>query len=317
MKRGYFLLILLISALLIPASGCQSENKAIDLVPANAQFIAGIEFSKIIADQDIKGTYDKMKKGADQPQTFDEAMDELFQETGIDMRDLSRALIFGDISNVEQSEYVGIIAEGTFNETTLVNNMEENTHEEFTTTDYGDHTLYSDASQDFSLSFLNNKMLLGGNTQAVKDMIDVSNGESEPVKGQLLDTYNRHRDSLISLAMAVPEDAWDALANESNMGDMPFSMDAFRNMDLLGFSFDKEKSTLSSRIEAHFLGEDYVQDAYNTISGILTMLEGMADEPDLKAQLENIKISVSGSWITISYEIEIPQLDELMGTYGE
>jgi hypothetical protein len=317
MKRGYFLLILVICFLLIPASGCRSENKAIDLIPANTEFIAGIEFSKIVADQDIKGTYDKMKKGPDQPQTFDEAMDELFQETGIDMRDLSRALIFGDISNIEQSEYVGFIAEGTFNETTLLKNMEENTQEEFTTTDYGGHTLYTAVSQDFSLSFLDDKMLLGGNTQAVKDSIDVSNGESEPVKGQLLDTYNRHRDALISMAMAVPEDAWNMFPDEPSMGDMPFSMDAFRNMDLLGFSLDKEKSTLSSRIEMHFLGEDYVQDAYDTINGMISMLKGMAEEPDLKEQLENIEVSISGSWMTISFKIETPQIDELMGTYGE
>jgi hypothetical protein len=317
MKRGYFLLILLICVLLIPAWACKSENRAIDLIPASASFIVGIELSEIVADQDFAGIYDGMEKGPDQPQTLDEALDELFQESGVDIKNFSRVLAFGDVSDMEQSEYIGFIAEGNFDETVLIGNIEEHSGENLATSDYKGHTLYTIEQEEFSLSFLSNKMLLGGTTRAVKDIIDVSNGDSEPVKGQLLDTYNRHRDALVSAAVLVPEDVWDTFSDETAIGDTGFSMDAFRHMDLLGYSLDKKQSTLSIQLEIHFLAADYVQDASDIISGLVGMLEGMADEPDLKNQLENIEVSVSGSWITISYEVETPQIDELMGLFGE
>jgi hypothetical protein len=317
MKWGYLVLILLISALLVPALGCQSGYEAIELVPANSNLIAGIQISKIINDQDMIDAYDEMLKEPDQPQTFSEALDELFNESGIDINDFSRVLIFGDISNIEQSEYVGFIAEGTFDENDFIKNVEENMGEKFSTIDYKGYKLYSSDDEDFSFAFLNDKILLGGSTRAVKDSVDVSKGDSKPVAGQLLDTYNRYGNALISLVIMIPENARDTFADESMMSDMPISMDAFSSIDIIGFSLDKEKATLNSRIELHSLGVDLIQDAYDIISGTINMLIGMMEEPGLKELLENMEVSLSESWIIITFKIELSQIEELMETYGE
>ncbi len=318
MKPGYLLLILLISALLLPASGCQSEKyEAIELVPAKSNLIAGIQISNIIDDKDIRDTYDKMEKEADQPQTFNEAMDELLKESGIDINDFSHALIFGDISDIEQTEYIGIIAEGTFNESEFMKNVEEKSGEKFTTSDYKGHKLYTGKGEDFSITFLNDKMLLGGGTMAVKDSIDVSTGDGNPVEGQLLDTYNRYGNALISLAMEVPADAEDIFTDEPMMSEMPISMDAFSSIDVVGFSLNKEKETLDSLIEFHFLEAESVQDAYDAISGMISLFKGMMEEPDLKELMGNIEVSTSNSWLTIAFEIELSRIDEMMETFGE
>jgi hypothetical protein len=317
MKWRYLGLILLISVLLVPTLGCQSDYKAIELVPANSNLIAGIQIGKLIDDQDVIDAYDRMQKEPDQPQTINEALDALSQESGIDITDFSSVLIFGDVSNIEQSEYIGFIAEGTFNETEFVRNVEENSGEEFTTSDYQGHKIYSSEDEELSFSFLSDKLLLGGSTQAVKHSIDVSKGDSKPVEGQLLDAYHRYDNALISLAIIVPGDARDTFANDSVTGDMPISMDAFGKVDAVGFSFDKENSILSSRIEFHFLGADSMQDASDTISGSISMFKDMMEEPGLKELLGNIEVSVSESWITLALNIELSQIEELMETYGE
>jgi hypothetical protein len=317
MKLGHILLILMISTLLVPALGCQSGYKAIEFVPPNSNLIAGIQISKIIGDQDIIDIYDKMQKGTDQPQTFDEALDELFEESGIDIKDFSHALIFGDISNIEQSEYMGFIVEGTFDEPEFIKNVEKNTGQEFITSDYKGHKLYYSEDEDLSFSFLNENLLLGGGTRAVKDSIDVSNGDSKPVEGQLLDTYNRYGNALISLAIIIPEDARDTFTDDPMMDDMPISFYAFSSIDVAGFSLNKENSTLNSRIEYHFFEADSIQDASDTIGGMISTFKGMMEEPGLKELLGNIEVSVSGSWMTLVVKIELSQIEELLETYGE
>lgn len=317
MKLGYILLIFLISSLLLPASGCQPTYKAIEIVPADINLIAGIQISKIVNDQDIINAYNEMEKESGQPQTFNEALDELFKESGIDINDFSKALIFGDISNIEQSEYVGFIAEGTFDKNDFIKNVEENSGEEFSTSNYKGYKLYSGEDDDFSFSFLNDKMLLGGSTQAVRDSIDVIKGDSKPFEGQLLDTYNRFSNALISLAIEVPEEARDTFTDQPMTGDMPVSLDAFSSIDVVGFSLDKENSTLNGRIELHFLDADSVQDAYDTLSGMISMFKGMMEETGLKELLGNIEVSISESWITLAIKIELSQIEELMEAYGE
>jgi hypothetical protein len=317
MKRGYLLIILLISALLIPVSGCGSNTKAIELVPANSNLIAFIQINKIVNDQDIIDIYDKMEKESDQPATLAEALNALTEESGIDINDFSRVLIFGDISNIEQPEYVGFIAEGTFDEIMFIKNIRENTGEQFATSDYKGYTLYSREGEDFSLSFLNDNILVGGNTQAVKDSIDISKGDSKPIEGQVLDAYNRNGNALISLAMIVPEDAQDTFADEPMMDEIPISLDAFSGIDIVGFSLNKENETLDGRIELHFLEADSLQDASDTISGMITMFKGMMEEPDMKELLEDIEVSVSGSWMTLSIKTELSRVEELIETYGE
>ena len=318
MKWGYLLLVLLISALLIPASGCGSEKyKAIELIPAGANLIAGIQIDRIIGDQDIIDTYNEMEKEADQPQTYDEALDELFQESGIDIKDFSSALIFGDVSDGEGMEYFGFIAEGSFDEDEFIKNIEKNSGEKFPSGDYQGHKLYTNENKDASFTFLNDNMLLGGTPGAVKDSIDVIKGDREPVKGELLDAYKRYDNALVSLAMVMPEGAQDALTGDSMMSEMPISMDAFNSIDIIGFSVDKDRETFSSRIEFHFLEADSVQDAHDTISGMISMIKGMMEEPAVKEFLGNIEVSISGSWMTIAIEVELSQIEELMEMAGD
>jgi hypothetical protein len=317
MKWRYLLPVLLISALLIPATGCQSDKKAAELIPANVNMIAGIQVSKIINDQDIKDAFDTMDKSPGQPATFDEALDELFQESGIDLKNISHILIFGDIANIEQTEYVGIIAEGNFDETEIVNKIEENANEALTTSDYKGYKLYILEDESFTLSFLNDKVLLVGSIQAVKNSIDVSKGEGQPFEGELLEAFHRYDNALISSVFILPEDAFNMVDDELKMEEIPFSMDAFTGIDMIGFSLDKENTMLKSRYELHFTGTDSIQDANDTLSGLISMIKGMAEEPDLKELLGKIEVSVSEPWLRIDFNIEISQIENLIETYGE
>jgi len=247
------------------AAGCSDPESnftftPIELVPQRASMIADIQVSQIIEDPDLKETFAGVDKEPGQPQTFDEAMQQMVEETGIDLRDIDRILMFGDIAALEQTDYVALIAEGDFDEEQLISNVEEQTGEEFTIGEYKGYTMYQEGFEEYSIVFLNDKMLIAGTTQAIKDAIDVSKGIRDKASGVLIDTYNQLGDPLVKAVIELPEEAWAALDEEPAVGDFPLSMEAFSDIDILGLAFSKEAETITIEITPHFLSTDSVVD---------------------------------------------------------
>jgi hypothetical protein len=309
MNLRKLLLPILVLVLLLPgAAGCASSTaKPIELVPQDANFIASIQLSKILDDQDFIDAYNEAEKSADQPQTVDEALDKIVEETGIDLRDFSEGLIFGDIANIGTGNYFGIIVEGSFNEATFIGNIEARTGEDFTTSDYKGYKLYTSGDAEMAIAFLSEQMILLGSPKAVKDSIDVSKGERSQLSGQVLVTYSQLGDGLMKAVFRIPEDVRRGLG-EDMAADLPFSLQSFTDTDLVGFVYDKEGEAITIRIDAHFVSTTSATDAKDTLAGAITLLKGMSQEPAVKELLDAIQITVSGSTLSIALETNMTQL---------
>ena len=313
-KLVFWFLVLVL--MLATAVGCKApELTAIELVPRDANLIADIQISKIINDQDLRDAYDKAKKEPGQPQTVEEALNELVEETGVDLRDFSQAVIFADIATIEQAEYVGVIIEGTFNEERFIDNIEQKAGEELTTSDYKGYKLYTDETEEFVIAFLSNEVLLLGTTNAVKDTIQVSTGDRRKVSGIILDTYNQLGDALIKCAFELPEEAREALTEELPLGEVPISFEPFADIDIVGFALNKVTELMTTRIDLHFLNSDSAQDAKDTLSGTLILLRGVLQDPEIKELLGKVEVTGADSWVTISFEITISEIERLTETF--
>lgn len=317
MRSKKLLLGLLISTLaLTTMAGCQApELTAIELVPQGANLIANIQISKIVNDQDLRDAYDKAKKEPEQPQTVEEALNELVEETGIDLGDFSQAVVFTDMTTLEQTNYLGFVAEGTFNEKQFIDNIEKKAGEEFTTSDYKGYKLYTNEEAEFAIAFLSKRMLLGGTIKAVKDAIDVNKGDRKPVSGQILDTYNHLGDALIKLAFELPEEARKAITEEPAPGEIPISFEPFADIDIIGFALNKDAETVTIQISPHFLSTDSAQDAKDTLSGAISLFKGILKDPEIKELLGNIEVTVTDSWMTIAFEITISEIERITETF--
>ena len=98
-------------------------------------------------------------------------------------------------------------------------------------------------------------------------------------------------------------------------GDMPFSMDTFNEMDMIGFSLEKENEFMNAVFELHLPDSESAQDVHDAISGLISLFKGLMDEPEVKEILGNIEVSVTGSWVTIKMEIDLSQIEDLMETF--
>jgi len=308
------LLVLVFMSVMV--AGCEAPGlTAIELVPQDANLVANIQISEIINDRDLRDAYAEFEKEPEQPQTLEEALDELVNETGIDLRDFSEVVIFADIATLAQAGYLGVIIEGTFNESQLINSIEQEAGEEFTTSDYKGYRLYTDEVEEFGIAFLTDRMLLLGTMEAVKDAIDVSKGDREQIGGIIVDTYNRLGDALIKFAFEFPEEAREALTEELVPGEIPISLDSFADIDVVGFALNKEAETITVQINSHFLSTDSAQDAKDTLSGAILLFKGMLEVPEIEELLDKIEVSAADSWVTIALEITISEIEQLTETF--
>ena len=313
-KLFSWLLVLVFMSVIVVGCGAPGLT-AIELVPQDANLIANIQLSKIINDRDLRDAYDEAEKEPGQPQTVEEALDELVEETGIDLRDFSEVVIFADITTLEQAGYLGVIVEGTFNETQFIDNIEQEAGEELITSDYKGYGLYTDEGEEFGIAFLSNRVLLLGTMEAVKDAIDVSKGDREQVGGIILDAYNRLGDALIKFAFEVPEEAREALTEELVPGEIPISLDPFADIDIVGFAISKRAETITIQINPHFLSTDSAQDAKDTLSGAISLFKGVLQVPEIKELLGKIEVSVTDSWVTIVLEMTLSEIESLIETF--
>ena len=313
-KLFYWLLVLVLIS--VSAAGCKApESTAINFVPEHANLIASIQVSQIVNDQDLRKAYDKAKKGPGQPQTVDEALDKLIEETGIDYRDFSEAVVFAELTKWEQEEYLGIIAEGTIDKNQFIDNVKEKSGEEFTTSDYKGYQLYINEKTDIGIASLTDRMLLLGTTKAVKDAIDVSKGDRKQASVTILDTYNRLGDALIKLAFEFPQEAREALTEDITPAEVPISLEPLANIDIFGLALSKEADTLSIQINPHFLSKDSAEDARDALNGTISLFKGILQEPEIKELLGKIAVTVTDSWVSITFEITLSEIEKLIETF--
>ena len=308
---------LLIAALILAGTtGCKADElTAIKLVPQGANLIASIELSQVINDQAFRDAYNKAEKEPGQPQTFEEALDEVAKKTGIDLRDSSRGVVFADIATLEQAGYIAVIVEGNFNEPQFIGSIEQNTGEKFTTTNYRGYKLYTDEEKEFVIAFLSDSMLLLGTTKAVKDSIDVSTDDRKQVSGEISDAYNQLDDALIKFALKTPEKAREVFTEESTLGEMPISLEPFVDIGILGFALSKKAETITIQIDSYFLSADSAQDTKDIINGAISLFKGTLEVTELKELLGKIEVSLIDSQMTIALEVTLPELERLAGIF--
>ena len=311
---GFAAVVLVMAA----QTGCASSQPApLKLIPPTANLVAEIQIGAIVNDPALIAAYNNSSKSADNPKTVQDALDKLTEKTGLNIQDFSQIMIFGDTSNIsaasiksQDAGYMGIIAQGTFNEKNFVQNIETKTGKKLDVTTYKTSQVYSNATENFSLVFFGSSMLVCGNNQAVKDCIDVHNGDKQPLSGIIIDTYNKLGTASIKAAFSLPNKAKDALA-----GEMPatsaLSSKAFSKMDTLGLAFNKGTQDVSISAALHFQDATSAQDAKDTLSGAINMFKGLAAAPEMKTLLGGIQFNTTDVWLNISLKTTLTDLQSI------
>jgi hypothetical protein len=285
------------------------------LVPDDVKFVASIQINKILTDQDLIAAYDEaLNKPLFMPGTFEDALKQVEEEIGIDPRDFSEVLIFGD---TESDDYFGATIKGTFDPEALIESVEEAIGEEMAHSTYKGYQIYTTAFEDeeVAICFLSDDTVALGLTNVVKDIIDVNQGDKERLSGRLYDTYTAFGDVWIKGAGEVPEGAIDDIPEVG----IPIDLEILEDLEVVGFAFNKAGENLTLQIELCFSDAESAADVQDMISVIVIFLPLiMPDIPTEVADLLDwLSFSQSDSCITITLETTTTDIEELIESIVE
>ena len=279
--------------------GCEEEKAekrgiaAIDLVPRTANIAASINLNRIFADADVLDIINQIAANLEEPKTVDELLDDVIEETGIDIRDFSEVLIFGDF---ESEEYFGAIVKGDFDQAVLIDSIESAIGEELSSSDYKGYQIYSSRSNEAAICFLSSNTILVGSRAAVKDAIDVKEG-APSLDEPIYDTYSALGDAWVKLAMEVPAEAMSEIPEE-----FPPGLESFQNMEAIGLSFNKVGINLSFQLKLLFPDNASAEDArgaFDALIGMFAFVPGLPEE--VMEIVDRLNVGQSGSWVTVSF----------------
>jgi hypothetical protein len=325
--------ILLTTLVITLLTGCSETNDkvtsvaAIEMVPQRADIVAQITLGDILDDAAIESLYARLPKDTSDPQTLEEGLATVINETGIDPRDLEEVLIFSDTSSgTGDQSYIGAIAAGTFTEDSFITDIEESTENSFQSFDYKGYKMYTDEGRQWALAFLNDNTFVMGDLEPVEDVIDVRVGDEPALAGDVLEKYNRLDSALVKLATNIaPEYTQGALDEAYSLLPVPIDLSAVADLEIAGLTIDREEESIALDLELCFSSAQSAEDVKGFISivqwviqmpEILAEIPGDIDVPEeglafLTELLDRIEVEVADSCLLINITMTLDEIEQL------
>jgi hypothetical protein len=296
-------------------AGCSSAQPPVPLtepVPQRANLVASIQINEILTDEDLIEAYDQAEKDADMPQTFEEAMQEFEDETGIDPRDFDEAVVFSDTEC--EDGYWGATITGTVDEEELIENIEQETGEELTFSNYLGYKRYADESGEIGLCFLSDDAFLIGTLDAVEDALDVLAGDAMPLAGPVVDTYEALGDVWLRVAAELPAEAMEEIAGDESS----IESETLERVEAVGASLDKVGDSVSIEIRVCLTSPALAEALKVTLLGAKTYFRASGDlPPEAVDVIDKIVLSRSGSCTVIMLTATVGEIEELVEAVQE
>ncbi len=304
--------------LILPAViACSAVNaSATTLVPATANMLVQIQVGRIISNPALTTAYGELAKmKSSLPQTADDALNQFLQKTGLDLHTVSTAVFFADIESTDktQNTYVGLIASGTFNESTLITKIEQQTQQNLTTNDYKGMKVYSGPQDKVEIVFFDKNRLALGTPKAVRDTIDVIKGDQKPLSGSVIDALDRVGSALITGAFVPPETLRNQITKAIPQQNQ-LSPKYFQDVDAIAFAADLPVLNVSFRFDAHFSNTASLQDAKDAVTGLISIAKGTSQDPNIKTALSNIQVITSNSWLSVQETASMSDISSLISS---
>lgn len=312
---GYRLALAVVaSAAVLIAAACGGTGGTSDtnvVIPAGFDFLLKVRLADILNDPDISAIYDAAPKDEDAPQTLDELLGEIGEGAEI-LRQIEDVVVFGALANLNDT--VGVVAHGNFQEAAVLAAFASQGETPASPIDYKGRTVHTFPDEDMAFTLMDD-LLVVASPDILRSVIDVHEGDSEPVSGPVHDAFLAAGDSLIRLAAALPEDALEELGPP--FGATGVGLESLGDLQIVTLSVDKTASDFQSTAVVDFASKSSATDARDAVDALLTLARLSAPGDEAEELLKALVLSVSGRRLTAEIGVSISELKGLTGSLGD
>ena len=317
-----FALVVAVSLLAVmPATvmliGCQKPLVTIEtlLVPEKADAIAKVKISEILNDEDIADLYARYAvTDPYAPQTLRLALDELKEETGVDLRYFNEAVLFADTSTIEaQVPYLGAIIECNVPAKYFFEALEKLGSVNFEIQKYHAYTIHV-LDDEVGIVFLNEELMVVGPVNVVKDVIDVGLGKGRPISGKPYELYDALDNPLLKATLKVPWMISKEIPTEIPLDDEPaVDLGPLRDVDMVSCVLDKSGSTIKIQVHLYFVNSSSAIDASESIQELITGAKHIWPVLEIRNLLNKVQVVTYGSQVLVGFDATLAEIKDLIG----
>ena len=306
----------------VAAAACGGNGSSPgSLVPQRATLVGSVEIDQFLSAIDLgleQVSQLFSSDSLDGPDGFSNLFDlDHFRSGGL-FGDVSRADIFGEVSDAEDAEYFGALLHGNFDEAALVAELDSISGHDLLREVYKGTNVYSSADNrdEFMLSVLDSEIFAVGLGGALEDIIDIWVGDADPASGPLIDAFNDLGDGAFGIALKVPPGIAEGADSGSlpQLGGLPISLDFISELDILGLGGTLTSDSLDLVINMDFTSQDAAESLEEFISGIVSLAPGFLPDPRIGELLSGLEIGRDGRRLTIKAGIPTADLSDLLGS---
>jgi hypothetical protein len=303
-------------------TGAGDDGAKLDSVPERADAIAYIDVDGMLeADQHrtlantVFESLANASESYDGPENVEGGLTEAQNTSGVDITEVDAVTSFSASS--ESGEYSGAIVETSLSESAFVSATAENRPYNFTESAYNGQTLYEPTEvprfeTPTYIGVLGDGVYVTGTEDAVKDAIDTSVGDADPLGGDVLAAYEETADGFIRFASAVPQ---EELPTEAANRSVPVDTRVFETVTMVSGSHTAEGESVGLTVHLQTESGADASDVRDATDGAVSLASAYVSDEQAQEQLRNIEVTKDGSMVTIDYTAEVPALQELIRTY--
>ena len=207
-------------------------------------------------------------------------------------------------------EYIGTIITGTINQDDLRSSIESEEGPLDKAT-YKGREILEDEDGQIALVFLDGENTLVGSRRAVRDTIDVIDGEKERLSGPVFNAFQALGDDvLVRFSTSIPPGAIEEQDMLEGIEPLGFSAEAFSALQAVSLAFDTTADTIEVQSSFIYPDEDIALKAYNLFDGLKSLILGFTADEQVAELLDQLQIKASGLQVDISLSITIEQLGD-------
>jgi len=266
----------------------------------------------------------------DGPTDFEDALSAFEDEADFDVSQITEATTFfgyGDAGTVDNS-YAGVRLEIDITVDDLVEALEDSGDDEFDEEAYGGQTVYVSADEQTWVGVLSaDGSIVAGTEDAVKDTIDLTNGDEDPMDEELQSAYDGARSAPFRFAARVPSTGEDELlpeATEQPSGDGEYDLSVFDDVETVAGSVYRDGTLRGMEVDFNAEDADTAADLAELLEDlqsdwVAALEDSGSDEQavdDAVTILEEVTIEQSDATVTVGLEKEIDELEGLIEAYA-
>ena len=315
---GILLLGLVVACASSSDGDAGSGNSGSKLIPQRASVVGTVDTGQKLDAIDMEQLFEMFSSGLPgENEGFDKffSIDQL-RDVGI-FGDVSRADIFGEITDDDGLEYFGALLHGSFDESKLIAELETVSGSKLVKRAYKGTNIYSsiDDADEYGLSILDDSTFAVGTGGAINDIIDIKGGDVDAASGPLIDTFEELSNGLFGLALKVPQNFGDGAGLEAipGLGDLPISLDFISSLDIVGLSGDINGPSLDVAVTMDFTDEEAAESLEGFIGGIVSLASGFLADSDTAGLLADLEIDRDGTRLIMKIAIPVTDIPGLFG----